>query len=253
MEADQRTHSASGLTLIAEAATCHGGSVPLALLMVEAGAAVGATHVKFQHVDSGYFPRGSSEREWYERCRFSIADWLQVKTQCSLCGVEFLCTPQTVSDFEDLLAVGIESVKISSDNVVNEPLLDAVNRWGGRAYLSSGGASEAQMREAIRRLKQTELHIMVCTSEYPCPPEHANLVRLYQSGVKGFSDHTEGNDAALVALGLGARIFEKHFRLAAESHGPDADFCGDEYDLREYFEALKRGMTMLGDGKWRAE
>lgn len=251
------------LTLIAEAATCHGGDLGLAIKMVGAAADAGATHVKFQHVDPLYFSvrteaLGYNLREWYTRCRFSQNQWGAIILQCGLDGIKFLCTPQTSGDFADLVKLGIGEVKISSDNVTNLPLLRAVNEWGGIVYMSGGIASVDEMVDAMEVLPDCTVHRLVCTSQYPCPPENANLLRLNSwwwgdTKATGFSDHTYGADAALIALGLGANIFEKHFRLEAEAHGPDASFSGDEYDLADYCERLKIGATMFGDGKWRAD
>jgi N-acetylneuraminate synthase/N,N'-diacetyllegionaminate synthase len=37
----------------------------------------------------------------------------------------------------------------------------------------------------------------------------------------GFSDHTLGIDAAIIALSRGARIIEKHFTIDKDMCGPD--------------------------------
>ena len=37
----------------------------------------------------------------------------------------------------------------------------------------------------------------------------------------GFSDHTLGNTASVIAIGLGASIIEKHFTLDKAFDGPD--------------------------------
>lgn len=37
----------------------------------------------------------------------------------------------------------------------------------------------------------------------------------------GFSDHTVGIDAAMIALSRGARMIEKHFTLDKQMYGPD--------------------------------
>ena len=37
----------------------------------------------------------------------------------------------------------------------------------------------------------------------------------------GFSDHTIGVDAAMIAFSRGARVIEKHFTLDKQMYGPD--------------------------------
>ena len=52
----------------------------------------------------------------------------------------------------------------------------------------------------------------------------------------GLSDHTIGNTAAVVATGLGATFFEKHFTLDRNDPGPDSAFSIEPDELI----ALKR-------------
>src|SRR3990167_4621821 len=251
MDQEQPDAQASGLTLIAEAGTGHGGDFHLAVAMIEAAARAGATHVKFQHVDPS-LPSGLKWPDWFARCRFALHQLENLKAFAEGNGLHFLCTPQTVADFQDLVKIGIDEVKISSDNAKNEALLAAVNSWGGRVYLSCGAVSEEEALHAFCSLIHCTTTLMICTSEYPCPPERANLSRIKNwviQRVEGFSDHTLGNTAALLAYGLGVRIFEKHFKIPGCS-GPDMLVAASESDLTAYFAALREAEIMLGDGRW---
>ena len=49
----------------------------------------------------------------------------------------------------------------------------------------------------------------------------------------GFSDHTENDYSSMIAVGLGARIFEKHFTLNKNDLGPDHKFSLDPIELQE--------------------
>ena len=241
----------SGLTLIAEAATCHGGDLRLAMRMALEAKVAGATHVKYQHVDPNHFPAGSAAHEWYSRVRFTINQWRELKAYCESLDIKFLCTPQTVQDFRDLVSIGIEEVKISNDNAGNSELANAIGNWDGHVYASSDWKVIPVSWFLWHNPERYTM--MLCTSEYPCPPEHADLARLKLFGVSrlGFSDHTTGHEAALIALGLRARTFEKHFRLADVDPafcGPDVAVSCTQTELASYFRALQRGLTMLGTG-----
>jgi sialic acid synthase SpsE len=251
MDQHQREVPASGLTLIAEAGTGHGGNFELAVQMVEAAARAGATHVKFQHVDPDVI--NETIRGWYQKCYFRIPQLANLKAIAEGNGLKFLCTPQTWADFTDLARIGVEEVKISSDNIRNVMLLTEVGKWDKTAYISTGQATQEDLQQLYRLIRARNLRLMVCTSEYPCPPEHVNLRRLMSlGGIPGFSDHTLGRTAALVAFGLGARIFEKHFAIDGCS-GPDMAVSVDEAELTTYFMGLREAEIMLGDGKWRTE
>lgn len=222
------------MKLIAEIGTNHGGDLERALQLVRIAKHCGATIVKFQHVDPLHFKpdnvwHGWNLREWYSKCRFTESQWRRVMAECRECGIGFLCTPQTIYDFFDLRDLGIDEVKISSDNLTNLPLLRRIVEAELPSYVSIGMATESELVQAMDILSKVAapVTLMICTSLYPCPPEHVNLNRIESLiGTPcelGFSDHTIGNTAAVMAYAMGCRTFEKHLRLdgGGIEDGPD--------------------------------
>jgi len=64
----------------------------------------------------------------------------------------------------------------------------------------------------------------------------------------GFSDHSIGVNACLLALSKGANIIEKHFTLNKESEGPDHNLSANEKDLKLICDFAKSISTMGGTG-----
>ena len=58
---------------------------------------------------------------------------------------------------------------------------------------------------------------MHCVSVYPCPLEKANMRKLLWlkelTPSVGYSDHTEGIEAAVFSMGMGVKYIEKHFTI----------------------------------------
>ena len=94
--------------------------------------------------------------------------------------------------------------------------------------------------------------LLLCTSQYPTPPEDVNLNKLktlsraYPDLIIGFSDHTQGVLASSVALGLGAVVFEKHFTLDNNLFGPDHWFSENPEGLRMWVNSIRTVHKMLG-------
>ena len=61
----------------------------------------------------------------------------------------------------------------------------------------------------------------------------------------GFSDHTIGIEAALVAVGRGARIIEKHFTLNKGLPGPDHVCSATPDELAELCRLTSRMEKVL--------
>ena len=64
--------------------------------------------------------------------------------------------------------------------------------------------------------------------------------------ILGYSDHTQGNLASVLAITFGARVFEKHFTLNNELPGPDHWFSENPDTLKIWVESIRNAYDMLG-------
>jgi len=85
---------------------------------------------------------------------------------------------------------------------------------------------------------------LYCVPKYPCEYADVHLPASFAgSPYHGFSDHTLGIEAALVAVARGARIIEKHFTLNKGLAGPDhvCSITPDELaDLCRYARLMEK-------------
>jgi len=94
--------------------------------------------------------------------------------------------------------------------------------------------------------------MLLCTSQYPTPPEDVNIRKLttlrqaFEGLVLGFSDHTQGALAASLATALGATLFEKHFTLSHDLPGPDHWFSEEPQGLEAWIASIQAAHVMLG-------
>ena len=198
-------------------------------------------------------------RNLFELVRFGKDEWTRIMKCCEQMEIDFLCTPQTVGDFEDLLELGIKEVKISSDNLGNYALLDRVKQSGLPVIVSTGMGTGGDLDAAWSIITPNDYTVLVCTSEYPCPPESVNLSRIHDCDGneadiwdhKGFSDHTQGNTAAVMAVALGATVIEKHFTLDHDLAGPDHWWSLNPEELKSYIAEIRLAERMLGDGEFK--
>lgn len=277
--------------IIAEVGLNANGSIHRAFEMIEVAKAAGCTAVKFQTFravdvcppDQMYtyqqreplFPpmeqfvtRTITEPRinLFKRAEFSESAWPIIKAECDRVGIIFLSTPETPHDLDILLKVGIPAIKIGSDNLTNRPLLRHcfAPDVGLPIILSCGMSDILEINAALSLASSSDLILMICTSEYPCPRESTNLRRIptlknslawplnSQNRIAiGFSDHTQGTIAAITSVGLGACVFEKHFTLSLALPGPDHWWSCNPKELSEWVSAIRTAHTMLGDGVMR--
>lgn len=257
---------------IGEVGLNHQGSIERALEMIRVAAKCGVDCVKFQtfraegvcDADQMYtYKQGDCEIterriSIFKRCELPERAWPILKAECEKRGVIFMSTPQNPSDLDILLKVGIPAIKVGSDDLTNFPMLRYCSRddIALPIILSCGMSNMNEVMGAlgiVGGLTGRPTAVLVCTSQYPCPPTEANLSRittLRKLGIPiGFSDHTQNSHAAMVASALGACIFEKHFTLNNNELGPDHAFSAAPHELMMWVKAIKEAKTLLGSGE----
>ena len=64
----------------------------------------------------------------------------------------------------------------------------------------------------------------------------------------GYSDHTLGNDAAILATTYGAEVIEKHFTLSKNLIGPDHLMSSDPKEFKQLTDMIKKIKLLEGSG-----
>jgi len=120
-------------------------------------------------------------------------------------------------------------LKVASRDLTNLPLLSAMAETNIPMIISTGMSGKKELDDALETIGRyhDNVVIMHCVSEYPTHPAHVNfntipyLLENYSDYEIGFSDHTIGITAPLVASAMGARFIEKHITLNRKMKGSD--------------------------------
>jgi sialic acid synthase SpsE len=250
--------------VVAEIGNNHNGELELAERLIVAAASAGADAVKFQtHIAEAEMlpstptPPHFDEPRWdfTKRMELSKDDHLRLKARAEERGLVFFSSPFSVEAVELLEEVGVAAYKVASGEVTNPPLLEAVAATGKPVLLSTGmsGMEDVERAAAILRKGGSELLVMQCTSNYPCPHELVNLRAMTAMGERlgvpyGLSDHTPDVWASVAAVALGAVAVEKHFTVDKSLYGPDhkASILPDE--LARLVEGMRTVEAVMGTG-----
>ena len=122
-----------------------------------------------------------------------------------------------------------DRLKVASRDLTNLPLLEAMAETKIPIILSTGMAGTKELDEALDVITRhhSDISILHCVSQYPTRPDNLNLrtitylLRNYPQYTIGFSDHTIGIAAPAVAVGMGAKIIEKHITIDRHMKGTD--------------------------------
>lgn len=120
-------------------------------------------------------------------------------------------------------------LKVASRDLTNLPLLEVMAETKIPIILSTGMAGKQELDNALDIITHyhSDISILHCVSQYPTCPDSLNLKTItylkkhYSQYSIGFSDHTIGISAPVVAIGMGAEIIEKHITIDRHMKGTD--------------------------------
>lgn len=191
------------------------------------------------------YSQGATPNEW-------IPDLIQIAKSLN---ISLFSTPFSLKDVDILENLNVPAYKIASFEITYMQLLKYVAKTGKPIIFSTGLATIAEIDQALEVLYSSgarDIAILKCTTSYPADYSSLNLKTIrflkekYQIPV-GFSDHTEGNIAAIAAVSHGATILEKHVKLDNDVSSVDSTFSLPVSKLQEYIEAAKNSALSIGD------
>jgi N,N'-diacetyllegionaminate synthase len=250
--------------LIAEIGNNHEGRIDVARTLVKRAAEVGVKAVKFQTFRTElYIDRRESAR--FERLRgFELTgdQFAELSKLARSLGLLFISTPLDLSS-ATMLEPLVDAYKIASGDNDFFPLIDQVARTGKPMIVSTGASDSTHISAAIDCIRSARgsrpgppknVALLHCVSAYPVPPGQANLRAIPTLAAEfglpvGYSDHTVGLDACLIAVALGATIVEKHFTLDHHfSDFRDHQLSAEPDEMKGLQRRILEAHSMLGDG-----
>lgn len=120
-------------------------------------------------------------------------------------------------------------LKVASRDLTNLPLLAVMAETKIPIIVSTGMAGKKELDDALEVITRyhNDITILHCVSQYPTHPDNLNLNTIlylkehYPQYKIGFSDHTIGIAAPVVAVGMGAEVIEKHITIDRRMKGTD--------------------------------
>ncbi len=246
--------------LVAEIGLNHNSDLEIGKKTIAAAKKSGAHAVKFQsYITEEFIDETNKEAKFlfdiFKQYELSEKMHREFQRIAHDEGLEFFSTPLCCSSVDLLVSLNVPVLKIASGDIVNPQLLEKCASTRIPLFLSSGAADLSEIVSALELLKNngvSELCLMHCVSVYPAPIASLNLrtLQLLQEitkGPVGFSDHSEGSSAAVVAIAYDACVIEKHFTLDKNLPGPDHGISASPSELKEY--SLKCEEAFLAKGQ----
>lgn len=257
--------------IIAELSANHNHDFDLAKRTIKAMADSGADAVKIQtytpdslvmDCDNEYFGpiqtgiwKGIKRYDLYKQGMMPYEWQPLLKEYAEKLGLIFFSTPFDLDGVDFLESMNVPIYKIASFEINDIPLIRKVAKLHKPIIISTGVAGLDDIELAIKTCKEEgcdDITLLKCTSEYPAPYEHINLLTIPDMAKKfnvkvGISDHTLGTIVSSAAVALGAKVVEKHFILSRSQDGPDSSFSMEPSEFKEMVGAIRIIEKALGN------
>lgn len=259
--------------IIAEAGVNHNGDLETAIEMIKVAKNSGADAIKFQTfnanslatkkaIQADYQAKNSgikeSQFDMLKRLELKREHHQQIKDYCDNNEIIFMSSPFDVESVIFLDQIKMNIFKIPSGEITNKPILQCIAKLNKPTILSTGMSNEDEIKNAIEvfvdnKFDLQNLTLLHATTDYPANPLETNMLCIKTMKEKfnlrvGYSDHTESDLCSIIALSLGASVFEKHFTLDKKMPGPDHKASLEPLELKNYIKNIHETNTILGNG-----
>ncbi|HIP29705.1 MAG TPA: pseudaminic acid synthase [Sulfurospirillum arcachonense] len=259
-----------GVFIIAELSANHNGNLQNALDTIKAAKEIGVDAIKLQTYTADTLTLDCDKEDFiikggtlwdgkklYDLYKEAYTPWewhKELFEYARSIDIDIFSTPFDKTAVDFLEQFHPTCYKIASFEITDYELVRYTASKGKPIIISTGIASLEEIEDVVkicREVGNDEIVLLKCTSAYPAPLKDANLNTIPDLAEKfgvisGFSDHTLGTTAPIVAVTLGAKVIEKHFILDRSIGGADASFSLDKKEFQEMIKAIRESEKLLG-------
>ncbi|WP_152633083.1 pseudaminic acid synthase [Aliarcobacter butzleri] len=259
-----------GTFIIAELSANHNGSLQTALDSIKVAKECGANAIKLQTYTADTLTLNSRNEDFmisggtlwdgrnlYELYQEAYTPWewhKELFDYARSLDIDIFSTPFDKTAVDFLETLNPTAYKIASFEITDYELVRYTASKQKPIIISTGIATIDEIQDVVNICKSVgneNIILLKCTSEYPAPLNEANLKTISNMketfGVEvGFSDHTLGIVAPVVAVTLGAKVIEKHFIIDKSIGGADCGFSMDKKEFKQMVEAIRDAEKLIG-------
>jgi len=244
--------------IIAEIGNNHEGSFNVACKLIKEAKKAGVDAVKFQTFKTEDFINPYDKKRFRKLKKFELSyeEFEKLSVIAKNNKLKFISTPLDINSAIFLNNI-VDCFKIASGDNNYYDLIKTVLNFDKTTFISTGLLDFIKVKSLVKFIKKigfnfSKLSLFHCVSDYPVSYEDANLLSIKFLKAKlpltiGYSDHTIGREASIVAVSLGAKIIEKHFTLSNNfSKFRDHQISLNPRDMKQLVSSIRKTELMLG-------
>jgi sialic acid synthase SpsE len=249
------------ISIVAEISGNHGGDIKTAHNLIDIAKKAGADAVKLQAftpdeltinnatvIKNGLWG-GRRIYELYQEVATPL-EWLpELFAHAKEINIPIFSSVFGAKSLQALEGVNCPAYKIASFEACDLELLKLVSSVKKPIIISTGTVSRQEIKtisSIVYNITATEPILMHCISDYPAKTIDLDLLRLGNlygcTDYVGFSDHSAGMYAAMLAIARGVVIIERHIMDDKGKDVPDVEFSFFPAEFRQYVHHCNMAM-----------
>ena len=254
----KKINSKKRVIIVAEIGNNHEGSFKQAKKLIQKAAQSGVDAVKFQTFKTEEFINDTDQKKYkrYKKFELTKEEFYKLSKFAKSKKLFFISTPLDIES-ATFLNKCVDYFKISSGDNNFFQLIEKVLSFKKPVIISTGLLNYSGVRDILRFVKKKKfplekLFLLHCVSDYPVKDKEANLISIKYLKDKfnvniGYSDHTLGVEASIMAVTYGSKIIEKHFTLdKGYSNFRDHKLSADPDEMSKLVKSVRKSSTMVG-------
>lgn len=241
--------------IIAEVGINHNGSLVECKKLIRKAKYSGADAVKLQIINpEESYSNHTESYKIFKKNELNLNEIIKVRNFANKLGIILFATPGDFTSIKLIKKLKFPAIKISSGLLTNTPLILECAKLKKPIIISTGFAKIKDIQEAVNTIKKyhNKIIILKCTSIYPAPNKYLNLSSIntlknkFKEYIIGYSDHSLGDTACIVAASIGSKVIEKHFTLDNKQKGADHKISSTPNEFLKLVKKIRNVEDSLG-------
>tara|TARA_B100000242_G_C43027440_1_gene478464 strand:- start:211 stop:1215 length:1005 start_codon:yes stop_codon:yes gene_type:complete len=256
--------------IIAEIGVNHNNNINISKRIIDFCVKEKVNAVKFQTFDAeklalkktpkvNYQLRSKKDKENHfemlKKLQLSKKDHKFLFNYCKKRGIDFISTPYDVESARFLYSLKVDAIKVASADLTDNFLHEFLAKINSKIIISTGMSNMSEIKNTLKiyKKKLKDVSLLHCVSNYPCSFSSLNMncldnLKKFNCTI-GFSDHSDGYMAAIIAISKGAKIIEKHITIDNKLPGPDHKSSLNLKNFKIFLDKIRQAKNILGTSK----
>lgn len=260
-----------GIIIVAELTTNHFGDRDRLRKMIELSKSAGANFIKVQKrdvetfyskedLDSKYIsPFGTTFRDYRLQLELSYDDFKYLDKVCKELDIPWFASVLDKNSFDFMASFNPSIIKIPSTISEHKDFIEYVlENYSGDLVISTGMTDSSYLDFVLSKLdKINKLYLMHTNSSYPTPMREIkigvvqffnDLSMEFTNIIPAYSSHDAGSFGSILALAAGAKMIEKHVKIADNnwSHFDAVALDLENGEFRKFVSDIRNAEIAIG-------